>query len=307
MSNKILFFGNERLASGVATKVPVLRALIQAGYDITGVVIAQSERGASRRTREPEIVQVARAHNIPTFVPTQPRELLTELTSAGAEIGVLAAYGKIVPVSIIDLFPRGIINIHPSLLPHHRGPTPIESAILSGEAETGVSLMQLAVGMDSGPLYDQKKVRLSGHETKTELVETLASAGKDMLLEALPGILDGSRVPTPQDHTKATYDKLLTKELSSLDWQKTAERLAREVRAYAGWPRSRTVLDGVEIIVTGTHLGSGQGKPGSLWRQAQQFGIYTSDGVLIIDSLIPNGKKEMSGKAFLAGYLKKSL
>lgn len=301
--NKILFFGNERLASGVTTTTPTLRALLAAGYDVTGVVVAQREPGASRSAREQEIVQVAEAHGIRVFSPDQPRHIEAELRALGAEIGVLAAYGKIVPASIIDTFPHGIVNIHPSLLPLHRGPTPIESAILNGEQETGVSIMQLAVGMDSGPVYGQTAVRLRGDETKAELAEHLLDIGKDMVIELLPGILDGSRTPAPQDHSKATYDKLLTKKLSRLNWEKPAVQLAREVRAYAGWPRSRAVVAGTEAVVFQAHAVSGGGNPGDIHTGNRELSVSTGDGRLVIDMLIPAGKKAMTGQAFIAGYL----
>lgn len=302
-SNKILFFGNERLASGVSTTTPVFRGLIAAGYEITGLVIAQSEAGASRKAREPEIVQVAEAHNIPVFRPRLLREIVDELQAGSAEIGVLVAFGKIVPAALLDIFPHGIINIHPSLLPKHRGPTPIESVILNGESQTGVSLMRLAIGMDSGPVYAQRQLALHGNETKAELAAQLLELGKTILLESLPGILDGSLQPTPQDHTQATYDQLLTKELATLDWRKPAERLAREVRAYVGWPRSRATLRQTDVIITAAHATDGHGQPGEIYRNGKELGVYTADGLLVIDRLIPPGKKEMTGQAFLAGYL----
>jgi methionyl-tRNA formyltransferase len=302
--NKILFFGNERLASGVTTTAPVFRGLLAAGYEIAGLVIAQSEFGASRKTREPEIVQAAREHHIPVFQPRLLHEATDQLQACGAEVGVLVAYGKIVPAAILELFPRGIINIHPSLLPRHRGPTPIESIILNGESQTGVSVMQLAIGMDSGPVYAQQAVPLHGTESKAELAASLLELGKDLLLTSLPGILDGSLQPTPQDHTQATYDKLLTKELSVLDWRKPAMQLAREVRAYLDWPRSRTTLEGVDVIVTAAHAAAGHGQPGELYRNGNELGVHTSDGILVIDSLIPPGKKAMPALAFTAGYLR---
>jgi methionyl-tRNA formyltransferase len=302
--NKILFFGNERLASGISTGAPTLRALAQAGYEITGVVIAQSEFGASRKVRETEIVQVAKEYGIRLFAPAQLREITAELATCQASVGVLVAYGKIVPRAIIEIFPRGIVNIHPSLLPLHRGPTPIESTILNGDRQTGVTLMRLDVGMDSGPVYAQQIVPVDGTETKAALTDKLLRLGKNMLLENLPSILDGSLDPAPQDDSQATYDTLLTKELSPLDWHKPAERLTREVRAYAGWPRSTAVVNNVELIVTAAHVADGQGEPGNVVDSRRELGVQTGDGVLIIDSLIPLGKREMSGQAFLSGYLR---
>jgi len=304
MSNKILFFGNERLATGLVTPAPTLRALIAAGYDVTGVIVAQNEIGSSRQARELEIVQVAEEHHIPVVSPPKLGEAEDKIRAFQADIGVLVAYGKIVPPPIIDLFPRGIINIHPSLLPRHRGSTPIESAILDGDTETGVSLMQLSSKMDAGPVYGQIKMALHGTETKQALADQLLNLGKDMLLDMLPKILDGTLMPTPQDDTLASYDGLITKEASKLDWHKSALQLEREIKAYAGWPRSRTTINNIDVIVTKAHIVSGVSKPGILWQEPKQLGFYTTDGILVIDSLVPAGKKEMDIASFLAGYMK---
>lgn len=280
----------------------MLRSLIAAGYQITAVVVAQNDIGRSRKERTLEIVQVAEANNIPVLAPSKLAEAKDEIAAYDAEIGVLVAYGKIVPQDVIDVFPNGIINIHPSLLPKHRGPTPIESAILNGDTETGVSLMRLSSKMDAGPVYVQQAVQLTGAETKRELADQLIAVGKDMLLLHLPTILDGSFKPQPQDEDKATYDKLLDKSDGMLDFQKPAIKLERAVRAHAGWPRSRANIGLSEVIVTKAHVVATDGVAGTLWFGDKQIGIFGSKGLLIIDRLIPSGKKEMDGNAFLAGY-----
>lgn len=302
MSNKIVFFGNERLATGLSTDVPVLRSLIAAGYQITAVVVAQNAVGKSRKERTLEIVQVAEANNIPVLSPPKLAETKDKIASYDAEIGVLVAYGKIVPQAVIDVFPNGIINIHPSLLPKHRGPTPIESAILNGDTETGVSLMRLSSKMDAGPVYVQQAIQLTGAETKRELADQLIAMGKSMLLVHLPAILDGSFKPQAQNEDTVTYDKLLDKSDGVLDFQKPAVELERAVRAYAGWPRSRANIGLNEVIITRAHAVDKDGVAGTLWFEDKQIGIFASKGLLVIDRLIPNGKKEMDGSAFLAGY-----
>jgi methionyl-tRNA formyltransferase len=302
MSNRILFFGNERIATGVTTSAPVLKALIEAGYDIPAVIIAQGEAGASRKQRRLEIAEVAERHAIQLIV-AQPGEAFRDLiASFEAEAGVLVAYGKIVSEEIIGLFPKGIINMHPSLLPRHRGSLPIESVILRGEKETGVSLMQLVKEMDAGPIYAQETILLRGDETKQGLASQLAEMGKNMLVTYLPDILSDNLPPTPQNDTEATYDKRLTKEDGVLDFTKPAEQLEREVRAFAGWPRSRATIGTTEVIITRSHVGEGKGASGTLWLQGRQIGIHAGEGVLVIDRLIPSGKKEMPAEAFLTGY-----
>jgi methionyl-tRNA formyltransferase len=305
MENKkqtLIFFGNERLATGVTTGAPTLQALIDAGYYVAAVV-ANFEQAKSRNGRELEIAKVAEKHGIPVLLPNKPSEILSQLKSYNAQLGILVAYGRIVPQTVIDIFPRGIVNIHPSLLPQHRGPTPIESVILGGAHETGVSIMALVAAMDAGPVYDQARISLTGNETKQALVDTLLSHGKNLLIEALPGIIDGSLQPKPQDDSQTTYDRLLTKEDSILDLHKPAEQLEREVRAFIEWPKSRIMLVDTEIIVTKAHvLPLNNLKIGTIWLEHKQFGFQTSNGVLVIDALKPAGKPEMTAEAFLAGY-----
>jgi methionyl-tRNA formyltransferase len=302
MSKRILFFGNERLATGIGTTAPVFRALIENGYDIAALVVAQKETGPSRKPRPLEIVEIAEAHNIPVLAPAKLSGATGELAACGAEAAVLIAYGKLVPQSVIDLFPAGIINLHPSLLPKHRGSTPIESVILNGETETGISLMQLAVEMDAGPLYAQSHYSVPAGISKAELAQDLLEVGAQAIISLLPGILDGSCLALPQDHNQATIDKQIQKEDGIIDWRKPAVQLEREIRAYAGWPRSRTTLGGVDVIITAAHTGEGSGTPGELYKNSQGLGVYTSKGLLFIDKLTPVGKKEMSAQAFQAGY-----
>ena len=300
-SNKIVFFGNERLATGVATTAPVLQSLIAAGYEVTAVV-AQYEASRTRKPRPLEVAEVAAQHNIPMLLPTKLSEVAEILSTSGAEVGVLVAYGKIVPQSIIDIFPRGIVNIHPSMLPKHRGPTPLESVILAGDDQTAVSLMSLGAKMDAGPIYAQLPVTLIGNETKQQLADKLIEVGKTMLLEHLPAIINGDMVPTEQDDSQASYDKLITKDNAIIDWQLPAAIIERQVRAYALWPKSKTQIGGIDVIVTSAHILEESGTPGVIWLKDGQIGIHTTDGVLVFDELIPAGKKPMSGSDFVRGY-----
>lgn len=297
----IVFFGNERLATGVSTSAPTLSLLLERGFNVA-CVVSHDTPGASRKQRTLEVADIAAAHQIPVYLPHKPGEIMDELAALQPAVGVLVAYGRIVPQSLIDLFPYGIVNIHPSRLPEHRGPIPLESAILNGERSTSVSLMQLAKEMDAGPVYAQSDVPLTGTETKQSLADHLNEIGAHMLVELLPGILDGIVAAKPQEDTQATYDKLLTKEDGLLDWQKPAEQLEREIRAYAGWPGSRTTLAGRDVTITAAHVEDGKGEPGTVYRDGKNLGLYTTSGILIIDRLKPAGKADMAAAAFLAGY-----
>ena len=162
---KVVFFGNERIATGVTTECPTLHKLIQNGFNVAAVVV-HHEAKASRKQRVLEIADMAARYEIPVLSPSKPSDIIADLKKLQPTIGVLVAYGKIVPENIIDIFPAGIINIHPSLLPLHRGSTPIESVILGGERKTGVSLMRLAKKMDAGDVYAYSEYELAGNETK---------------------------------------------------------------------------------------------------------------------------------------------
>lgn len=302
-SNRLLFFGNERLATGVSTDVPVLRALLDAGYDVAAVV-SHNEITRSRKQRPLEIAAVAAEAGIPLLLPHRLSDVYEELAAFKADAGVLVAYGKIVSQRVIDVFPRGIINIHPSALPLHRGPTPLESVILDGSPETAVSLMALAAAMDAGPVYAQKPVALSGQESKQALADKLIAVGRDMVIEHLPSILNGSLAATAQDETLATYDRLIEAHDGVFNGALSAEQNARMVRAYAGWPRSRATVAGHDVIITAAHALDVEepARAGELWFGNKAFGLHTASGVLVIDALIPAGKREISGRDFMHGY-----
>jgi methionyl-tRNA formyltransferase len=302
-TSPIIFFGNERLATGVTTTAPVLQALIAAGYPIAAVVSNYTE-GTSRNARDLEIGIIAKEHSIPLLLPDRPLDIKKELAAYKAAIGVLVAYGKIVPEEIIKIFPKGIVNIHPSLLPRHRGPTPIESAIMAGELETGVSIMQLAKGMDAGPVFAQTNLTLKGSETKQDLADKLLNLGKDLLIDNLPNILGGQLKAKPQNNESATYDQLLTKDQGAVDWNQTAERIECQIRAFAGWPNSRAVLAKKEIIIVAATTVPMYGVPGEIYTANKELVVFCGKDALRLEKLKPAGKKEISGPDFIRGYLK---
>lgn len=287
-SKSLIFFGNERLATGVSTSVPTLQALVSAGYKVEEVIVSNKPSN-SRSSRELEIEKVAKKLKIPLISDEN-------LSNFSAQFGVLVAYGKIIPQSIIDRFPLGIINVHPSLLPKYRGPTPIESTILSDAHETGVSLMKLVAKMDAGPVYAQAKIKLDGKETKQQLAGRLSKAGAKLLVDNLDAILNGFLQPKNQDESKATYTVLIGKTLGNVDWSLPAAIIERQVRAYGGWPRSSTIIHGYSVIITKARLASSE-TDGALV-------IKASPGWLEIEGLIGPSGKHMSGSEFLRGYSK---
>lgn len=289
-SAKIIFFGTEDFS------LTTLTGLIEGGYDIAAVVTKpDTKRGRGRVLTAPSVKILAERHNIPVWQPTTLTDITSDIQKLQPVTGVLVSYGKIIPQSIIDLFAPGIINLHPSLLPRYRGPSPIESAIINGDNQTGVSIMQLSAAMDAGPVYTAKSYPLAGTETKPELYHTLATIGTNLLLEVLPSIIDGSHQPEAQDDTSATYSRLLSKNDSQLDLSKlTAEQAERHVRAYLGYPKSKLTVLGHEIIITKAHVAPTKNTPLDMMCQDGAF--------LSIDELISPTGRRMTADAFLNGY-----
>lgn len=301
-SQTIVFFGNERLATGITSSAPTLRALIDANYTVAAVVVNNSDNSHSRKARTLEIATVAAEHGIPLLSPDKPAQIIKELESYGAAVGVLVSYGKIIPQAVLDIFPCGIINIHPSRLPLYRGSTPIESALLDGISETAVSIMQLTRHMDRGPVLAQQPYSLGTTGiSKQAIADDMLIIGADLLVDILPKILDGSIESTFQDESKATYSNIIEKSDGVIDWHKDAVRIAREVVAYAYWPRSSTILAGKEVIITEANATDTTAAPGSTVATNKTLEIGCGRGSLIVHKLIPSGKKEMPIQAFLAG------
>jgi methionyl-tRNA formyltransferase len=296
-SKKLVFFGNERLATGLeSTSTPTIRALLDAGYEIAAVVSHYSE-GRSRNSRKLEIAEIAKRHNIPLLLPTHLGDIKHDIKALNADFGVLVAYGRLIPQEIIDIFPKGIINIHPSLLPEYRGPTPIEQAILDRANETGTSIMRLVAEMDSGPVYASGEIKLDGTESKAELADKLLRLGSRLLLDNLPRILENPQDFTTQDNSKATYTMLINKDDGHINWAKPAQQLECEVRAYKGWPKSRAIVLDTNVIVTKSRIAKSQ-DDGDLVMECQP-------GWLEIQELIAPSGKTISGAEFLRGYSKR--
>jgi methionyl-tRNA formyltransferase len=299
MSKKIIFFGNEKLATGVSTEALAFKSLINSGYNIAALIISQK---SSKDTDKLEVVQLAKGAGIEVRTFSRLKDSLEEIKSYGAEAAILAAYGKIVPKDLINVFPKGIINIHPSLLPKHRGPTPIESVILNGETETGVSIMKLSADMDAGPIYAQKSLKITGKENKQELADMLDALGSELLMDNLEDILSGKLISSEQHTDGVTYDNLIIKEDGLLDFKENWQSIERKIRAFNNWPKVRFLLPNIQISIEAAHFVDKQNSAGKYIDFEGNLAIYCQDGLVVIDSLIPSGSNLMTGKAFLLGY-----
>jgi methionyl-tRNA formyltransferase len=300
MSNKILFFGSGPVAAESL-------ALLAEDFEIEAVVT--KPQPAHHKEAFP-VLLLANKLGLKILETSNKQDLLKlfETKPATSQLGVVIDYGIIIPKEVIDYFPLGIVNSHFSLLPEWRGADPISFSILSGQKQTGVSLMLIDEALDEGPLLAQTPYDIPAGITTPELTEQLIELSNASLEQILPLYIEGSIQPAPQEQvtmapsSEPTYSRKLTKQDGILDFTKPAAQLEREIRAYIEWPRSRTKLGATDVIITKTHVSDQQGEVGKIWQQDQQLGIHTSDGTLSIDNLIPAGKKEMSADAFLRGY-----
>lgn len=289
MAAKIIYFGNEQLAQGIKPKTPIFDALVEAGYDICALILPNAH------TRQPfAIAKRAEKHGIPIYYTKNNAEINEIIAKYQPEIGVLSAFGKIIKDETIAAFPRGILNIHPSLLPKYRGTTPIESALLNNDKETGVSVMRLAHDMDAGNILAQESVQITPETTKQSLYESLATTGAKLLIAALPDALAGKTNEKTQDDSAATFTKPLDKSMSQLDLTKPAQTLWNEIRAFAGFPKSKTTILNTPCTITEAHIAD---------KTETAIDLRCGDGkYLIIDRLIPENSKPMDAKSFLNGH-----
>ncbi len=296
--NPIVFFGTD------AFSVPSLVRLLAEGWNVAAVVTKpDSPTGRGRVLTAPAIKRLAEANAVKVFQPTKLSDIEPEIKHLSAEIGVVVAYGKIIPTSMLELFPKGLLNVHASILPRYRGASPIEACILAGDEETGVTLMKLEAGLDTGPTYDVSKIQLDGTETREGLYERLSELGADLLAIQLPAILRDQVVPLPQNNAEATTVGRISKSDGYVDWAKPAIALEREVRAYQGWPTSRTHIASIDLAITAAHTNTASGPAGTPYTtESGELAIYAATGSLVIDMLKPDGKREMPAANFLTGH-----
>lgn len=244
--------------------------------------------------------------DIPTFTVTNRQELTSLLQSQpfANQLGVIVDFGIIVDQAVIEYFEMGIVNAHFSLLPEWRGADPITFAVLSGQPQTGVSLMLINAALDEGELLAQENLTVPPDATAETLTRDLVALSNDMLVRYLPLYTSGKLKPYPQDNTvPATYSRKLTKDDGLLDWHKNASQLEREIRAFTTWPKSRTNLGEIAVTITKAHVIPASENPGEFITDGKkQLAVACSEDALAIDELKPAGKNAMPIQAFLAGY-----
>ncbi len=298
---KIIFFGNESVATGVTTNAPLLRSLISHHYNVCLVVI-NKHTISSRHKQELAIERVAKEFKIPLVSPDKLSDINDQIKSLQPTLGVLVAYGRIIPETTLKLFDCGIINIHPSLLPEYRGSTPIEHAILDGRTQTGVTVMLVTPEMDAGPILDQAKLRIHSSYTKQTLADKLLLLGHDMVLKLIPKILAGQFTTHKQNNNAATYTKLISKSDGKLDGEKNSLTLLRQIKAYAGWPGSYLDYKGSVVNVLEANQSNLNVQSGQLAKLNKKLYFGTRDGAIEITLLKPASKSVISAREFINGH-----
>ncbi|MEP6863586.1 MAG: methionyl-tRNA formyltransferase [Deltaproteobacteria bacterium] len=297
---RVAFMGSPEFA------VPCLRAL--AGTHEVAVVVSQPDKPAGRggELRAPAVKVAALELGLPVIQPKSARngELAQALRDARVEVAVVVAYGKILAKDVLEAPPRGCINVHGSLLPKYRGAAPVQWAVIDGEAETGVSIMQLDEGMDTGPVWAERRVTIGADETAGDLLARLAPIGAAALLETLPQITSGTAQPKPQDSAGATHAKMLDKTDGAIDWTQPARAIAARIRGVDPWPGAYTTLRGQPIklfraVVTDRTAAGGLGSVLAIDREGVH--ISCAGGVVAIREVQAAGKKRMPASAFAAG------
>lgn len=295
---RLLFMGSPGFA------VPVLRAL--AGqYQIVGVV-TQPDRpaGRGRQLTPPPVKLLAQELDLPVIQPQKLRlpEAMTQLRLWLPDVIVVAAFGQILRPDVLALPPLGCVNVHASLLPRWRGAAPVQAALLAGDSLTGITIMKMDEGVDTGPILSQQELPVGPDDTAGSLSGQLAALGTGLLLETLPKYLSGQIQPRPQPAEGATYAPMLRKEDAQLDAARPAVELARRVRAFN--PRPGAFLDigaGASLKVHMAHAEEGDVQPGIRLVRNGLPAFGTGKGILVLDDVQPPGKKPMNGRAFLAG------
>jgi methionyl-tRNA formyltransferase len=285
--------------------VPVLQAL--AGRFTVAGVVTQPDRpaGRGRALRPPPVKDTATALGLPVLQPVNPHspEVLSQIAAWQPEALVVAAYGRILRPVLLALPPHGCVNVHASLLPRWRGASPIQTAILAGDRQTGISIMLMDPGMDTGPILAQQAMAILETDTAGTLSERLARLGADLLPKTLPDYLAGRLTPRPQDASQATVTRLLTKADGALDPLEPAATLARKVRAYHPWPGTFLTWEARRIgVLQAVAVDLSRQSPGQITASADGPILATPSGGLLLQVVQPAGARPMSGAEFLRGH-----
>ena len=299
---KVIFMGTPDIA------VPALEKIIEAGHEVV-LVVSQPDKpvGRSKALKYTPVKECALAHGIEVYQPERIRaaECVEYLKKYEADIYVVEAFGQIVSQEILDIPKFGCVNIHTSLLPKYRGAAPIQWAVLNGDLITGVTIMRMEAGVDTGDIIMQEEKIINEGETSGTLYDRLARAGARLIVKALEAIENGTATYTPQDESKATHVSKITKEMGSIDWTRSAKEIECWIRGMDPWPSAYTRLDDKTVKIWKAKVVSDEtiAAPGTIVRVTKNtLEVQTGEGILAILELQIEGKKRMTTDAFLCGY-----
>ena len=300
---RVVFFGTPQFA------VPSLEQLIRSAHDVVGVVTQPDRpRGRGHKVTDAPVKMTAVQHGLPVFQPARLRdpEVSETLTRWAPELGVVAAYGKILPESVLNLPRFGMINVHASLLPRYRGAAPVHRTVIDGMPETGVTIMRMVLALDAGGMFAKVTRPIGPDETSDGVEHDLAHLGASLLLEVIDDLAAGRAVEEPQDDSLSTYAAKITKEEGLIDWTLAAGVIHNRVRGLYPWPHAFSYLNGERIIVMRSHVAPEptSAEPGTIVDVSSgAISVATGrNGQLVIDDVQPEGRRAMKVRDYLAGH-----
>ncbi|MCD6290833.1 MAG: methionyl-tRNA formyltransferase [Anaerolineae bacterium] len=296
---RVIFMGTPEFS------VPTLARLVEDGYNVVGVVTRPDRpAGRGRRITQSPVKQYALAHGLRVLQPMTLRkpEPVAELAALRPDVIVVAAFGMILRANVLELPPKGCINVHASLLPRHRGAAPIAAAILSGDPVTGTTIMLMDEGMDTGPILAQATMKIRPDDTAGTLERRLAQQGADLLSATLPMWLAGEIHPQPQPEDQATVCRPIRKEHGRIDWTRPAVEIERMVRAYQPWPGAFTSWRGRMLKILRAHIAEGAADPGEVIPWEDGAAVGTGHGLLVLDEIQMEGRRALPIADFLRGH-----
>lgn len=299
---KILFMGTPDFAA------TILQKIIGAGHEVIGVVTQpDKQKGRGKALSVPPVKELALEHNLTIYQPRKVREpeFVQIIKELSPEAIVVAAFGQLLPKDILDIPPFGCINVHASLLPKYRGAAPIQYAIINGEEKTGITIMHMDVELDKGDMILQSEIPIAPDETGGSLFEKLTGLGADLLIEALKKLEDGTANRIPQNHSEATFVRVLDKTMGCIDFSQPAQQIERLIRGLNPWPSAYTSLGDKTLKLWRAQVAPAKenAKPGEIIEiKKDAIVVMTGKDALVINELQLEGKKRMTADAFLRGY-----
>ena len=297
---RVVFMGTPDIAATCLSKI------LEDGFEVAGVYTQPDRpKGRGMKMVYSPVKEVAIAHDLPVFQPENfwEDETVAELKALQPDVVAVVAYGRILPQKVLDIAPKGFINIHASVLPQYRGSAPYQWAVLDGQKETGVTAMYLCREMDAGDMIDVSKTPIGENETAGELLDRLAVLGAELLSKTLTRVEKGEAEGVPQDASKATYAPMLDKSMCDIDWTKTAQQVHNHVRGLHPWPVATMELQGKKFKVHETRVAAGSGEPGQILGLTKTGLLMAcGEGAVEIRSLQAEGGKRMAAPDYFRGH-----